>query len=390
MLAQNKLTIVHFHNGTGGGVLSVIRNLLRYKQHRFIENHVIYTINKEHTGHFELPCLAGADSEQLFYFSAKWNFYYTCKQLAKLVPAEGALLVAHDWLELGMVSNLGLQNPVVQFVHGNYAYYLELAKKNECAIDKYISISRPIYQNLQHFIPTRINDMTLLFFPVPEVPNNIKPVNTLNVYFGVRDLEEPGKNFTLLGKIDEYLVKSNVQVNWYIIGSFSRPGFQADVLDGLQHCLHFSFLKNSELINLLSSMHVFLLPSIYEGLPVSLIEAMKAGLVPIITDWQSATKNLVVAGVSGYYESPDNAKGYSEKIMLLNKDRVLLKEMAKEAKQKSDFFFDPIENTRKIEEEFIKVANSLIPYKRPKKVYGSRLDNTWIPNRITRFIRSFA
>ena len=100
--------------------MSVIRNLLRFSKNPSIENHVIFTINKDVKPVYTVEHLEGANSQQIFYYSSKWNFYYTCRQLAKLLPDDKAIVVAHDWLELGMMSNLGLQNPVVQFVHGAY------------------------------------------------------------------------------------------------------------------------------------------------------------------------------------------------------------------------------------------------------------------------------
>ena len=60
-----KLKVFHFHNGSGGGVLSVIRNLLAYAQHDEIENHVIYTIKKEEISSFKIPGLKGAAGEHL-------------------------------------------------------------------------------------------------------------------------------------------------------------------------------------------------------------------------------------------------------------------------------------------------------------------------------------
>ena len=91
-----KIKIYHFHNGGGGGVLSVIKNLLKYSNNPAIENHVIYTINKEEKGVYVINNLEGAFSEQVFYYSQKWNFYYTCRQLAKLLPDCKAIIVAHD------------------------------------------------------------------------------------------------------------------------------------------------------------------------------------------------------------------------------------------------------------------------------------------------------
>jgi hypothetical protein len=62
--------------------------------------------------------------------------------LAKLLPDDNAIVVTHDWLELGMVSNLGLQNPVVQFVHGAYDYYYELAQSHASSIDRFIAVAK--------------------------------------------------------------------------------------------------------------------------------------------------------------------------------------------------------------------------------------------------------
>ena len=120
------MKVYHFHNGSGGGVFSVIKNLLEFSQSPDIENHVIYTINKLNQPSYTIGNLKGAASEQIFYYSPKWNFFHTCKLLAKLLPDEKVIIVAHDWLELGLVSNLGLQNKVVMFLHGDYNYYYQL------------------------------------------------------------------------------------------------------------------------------------------------------------------------------------------------------------------------------------------------------------------------
>jgi hypothetical protein len=144
-----KIKVYHFHNGAGGGVFSVIKNLLRFSDNIYIDNHVIYGVNKEVLPHFNIEPIEGASSQQVYYYTASNNFFYTCRQLAKLIPDDNALIVAHDWLELGMMSNLGLQNPVVHFLHGDYDYYYQLAQKNETAINVFICIAENIAKNLK-------------------------------------------------------------------------------------------------------------------------------------------------------------------------------------------------------------------------------------------------
>ena len=64
---MDKIKVYHFHNGSGGGVLSVIRNLLQFSANASVENHVIYTINKDVVKQYPVNGLKGAASEQVFY-----------------------------------------------------------------------------------------------------------------------------------------------------------------------------------------------------------------------------------------------------------------------------------------------------------------------------------
>ena len=387
-MALPTINIIHFHNGSGGGVLSVIRNLLLYKQHGNIKNHVIYTINKDQISDFVIPTLTGAASEQVFKYSAKWNLYYTCKNLAKLLPDDKAIIVAHDWLELGMASNLGLQNPVVQFVHGDYDYYYGLAKKNEAAIDNFICISPVIYKKLLRFLPLRKNTIHQRYFPIPEIPFTFSEEDNLNIFYAVRDLEDCNKNFALLPKINKILNDEGVKVHWTIVGRVDSNTAIFKQLSILKKYKHFSYLANEELIALLSSMNLFVLPSLNEGLPVTLVETMKAGLVPLVTNWNNATSQLLIDGENGFYLDSGNARDYAEKIKFFSENRKSLKTFSENASAKAKELFDPIENTKKIEAIFVSCSQNKNITKKSKKIYGSRLDQKWIPNQLVFILRS--
>lgn len=53
---------------------------------------------------------------------------------------------------------------------------------------------------------------------------------------------------------------------------------------------YFPTLSNEEVMNLLAQRDLFILPSLKEGFPVAAVEAMKAGLVPLVTNWDGATE----------------------------------------------------------------------------------------------------
>lgn len=383
----SKIKVVHFHNGSGGGVLSVIKNLMKYSTNESIENHVIYTINKDIVADYKMPVLEGVIKQQVFYYSAKWNFYYTCKQLAKLLPDAQSILVAHDWLELGMMSNLGLQNPVVQIVHGNYDYYFNLAQKNAAVVDQFICISPAIFKNLIRKLPKRENTINYCRFPVPQIRAVKKENQVLRVFYCVRRLEDDNKQFYLLPKINAILKEKNIVVDWTIIGKGIEKEEIEKLMDQKMHITVLPFLTNEEVIKKLTEQDVFILPSLKEGFPVALVEAMKAGLVPLVTNWDGATEELILHGKTGFYCAPGNAIAYAEAIELLNDDREMLKNMSKAGLVKANKLFDPVINTKGIEELVLDFVEKGLNQKKAVKVYGSRMDQEWIPNFITYLIR---
>jgi|SRR6185437_12730217 len=382
-----KIKVFHFYNGTGGGVLSVIKNLLKYSENPAIENHVIFTINKNLLPGYEMPLLEGAATQQLFYFSRNWNFYYTCKQLAKLLPDDKSVVIAHDWLELGMVSNLGLQNPVIHFLHGDFDYYYDLAKKHGQSIDQFIAISPVIYDTLCRLLPDRKADINYCRFPVPVAQPVNKENKILKIIYCVRSLVEERKQFKLLPLINEKLISENLKIDWTIVGAGMEPQQVENLMKQQIGISFFSSLTNEEVIELLPQHDIFILPSLNEGFPVAVVEAMKAGLVPLVTNWDGATEELIVERETGFYFAAGDADGYVAIISLLNSDRKLLHQIAANAIKKANELFDPFTNTKAIEEVIFKAYSKDKKIKKPFKVYGSRLDREWLPNLITKTIR---
>ena len=385
---MQKIKVYHFHNGSGGGVLSVIKNLLRYSENAAIENHVIFTINRDLVVDYEMPLLDGALSQQLFYYSPKWNFYYTCKQLAKLLPDDNAVVIAHDWLELGMMSNLGLQNPVVQIVHGNYDYYYELAQKNAAAVDRFICVSPVICKKLKDQLPQRIADIYYLRFPVPAVELMEKKNDLLKIFYCVRSLDDDNKQFLLLPKINALLKGKSINVYWTIVGKGIDKTEVEILMDQHNNLSLFPSLSNEEVMKLLPQYDLFILPSLKEGFPVAVVEAMKAGVVPLVTNWDGATEELIVQDESGFYFEPGDAKGYADKVALLNNGRTKLNKIAGNGIKRANELFDPVINAKGIEDIIYSVSERAVKCKKAVKVYGSRLDQEWMPNIITYSIRN--
>src|SRR5207253_3242421 len=86
-----------------------------------------------------------------------------------------------------------------------------------------------------------------------------------------------------LKKIDDELIKAGVNIEWTIVGD--GPD-KAKLIVDLKDRSYFSFLspnRTEDILNLAVKNDVYLLPSYLDGLPVALLEAMSAGLVPIVS-----------------------------------------------------------------------------------------------------------
>ncbi len=104
--------------------------------------------------------------------------------------------------------------------------------------------------------------------------------------------------------------------------------------NGLASRVHFYGTQPAEEIpGLLSQADISLMPSLFEGFPLALVEAMAAGCVPIATRLQGITDMIVADGVSGFLCPLGRAKAFAQKIALLSQDRPRLAQMAAAARR---------------------------------------------------------
>ncbi len=379
-----KVRLYHFHNGKEGGVFSVLKNILKFQQIPDLEHHVIYTINQELIQNYTPPQLQNVVSQKVFYYSKNWNFYFTSRKLASYLPDENAVIIANDWLELGMVSNLGLNNPVVQILHGDYNYYYDLAIKHNENIDFIMCIS-PVINKKSRLIlnPKKVIDWR---FPIKKSSDLNEPKSGIQMAFFVGDLRDPNKNIQILPKIDALLCKKNIQINWHIAGGKISQMEINELWNntGRDRVKYYGFLNEDQIHDFMSQCNAMILPSFKEGFPVSVVEAMKRGIVPFVSYWDGAVEGLVIEGETGFYSELSSAEDFADKIEFFFKNKVLRNKMSSNAKSKADEIFDPVKSAN----QFENLASKLKPGKGVKfKAYGSLLDSEFIPNKLVTFLR---
>ncbi|MBO7431306.1 MAG: glycosyltransferase family 4 protein [Elusimicrobia bacterium] len=93
-----------------------------------------------------------------------------------------------------------------------------------------------------------------------------------------------------------------------------------------------------DISNILNSSDFFVMTSLWEGLPISTIEAMCCGLSPIVND-VDGQREIVKDGFNGFLIKPYDIKATEEKIMLLADNKDLKQKMSLNAKNSIDYTF---------------------------------------------------
>ena len=89
-----------------------------------------------------------------------------------------------------------------------------------------------------------------------------------------------------------------------------------------------------------STQDVFVLPTRFEGFPVALVEAMGAGLVPVVSDIESGVPEIVDDGHSGECPPTGDVTAFADAIARLDGDRPRLEAMSAAARQTVEDRFD--------------------------------------------------
>ena len=103
------------------------------------------------------------------------------------------------------------------------------------------------------------------------------------------------------------------------------------------------------------TFNLFVLSSLYEGLPVALLEAMSLGK-PAITTSVGGIPEVIEHGFNGLLVPPKKPDALAEMILQLLQDRALQSEMAQRASQTVQERFSIQEMVRKVEQVYSDVT----------------------------------
>lgn len=148
------------------------------------------------------------------------------------------------------------------------------------------------------------------------------------------------KRVHLFPQILGQLKSSGLPFHWSIVGEGPElAALQAAMNSAPPQTVSFpGKISYAQVPELLQTHDLFLMTSEYEGLPLSLLEAMGAGLVPVVSDLTSGIPE-VVDQTNGILVPMDDVAGYARGIIHLHehRDELAAKSAAARARVKTEF-----------------------------------------------------
>lgn len=380
-------SVVHILPDKLGGVVSTAANLLRFRPVDALPQGVIFTHNRlESDTRFGREI--GADWQRTVELALPLeNVRAVLARLARALPDGPGVLVANDWVELAMLSVYDVGRTVVQVVHGDYEFYYDLATRHDAIVDVYVGCSERIAERLRERLPHRAESIFHLRHGV-EISGRVRTATNgpLRLLFIGR--LAPGKGVHDLPQIDRELTRRGVDVRWTIVGDGPERDALRVAWPASDRVYHAGSVAKDAIVRIAASHDLFVLPTRAEGLPLVVLEAMAAGLVPIVSDLPSGIPELVLPGDTGFRPAIGDIAAFADAIARLAADPPLLERMSAASRSLIVRGFDIRDCARAYHELFARWEELRRPRGTARLHYGSRLDRAWLPNALVYALRS--
>lgn len=136
--------------------------------------------------------------------------------------------------------------------------------------------------------------------------------------------------------IIQELRRANVDLRIQICGDGAERKWLEQQLSRLLPSPHYSFVGKqppAKVGELLRESHVYLLPTRYEGFGISIIEAMMAGCVPVVTSLCGVTDSFIKNETDGRLCRLGSIRSFSQAILELSRDDVMLERLRTSAQR---------------------------------------------------------
>jgi glycosyltransferase involved in cell wall biosynthesis len=170
----------------------------------------------------------------------------------------------------------------------------------------------------------------------------------------------PEKGIEFLVQALALLIMRNYDVNLRLAGDGPSRAVLAGTARQLGVADHVCFLGNlseQDVARELSSSDLFILPSLTEGVPVAIMEAMAVG-VPVIATNVAGTSELVESGKSGLLVRPTDSQAIADAVVTMIEDYEFRRRAAELGRAKIVNEFDIAKESAKLNKYFLQFRDS--------------------------------
>lgn len=199
-------------------------------------------------------------------------------------------------------------------------------------IDVVVGVSQEICRKAKEALGTVTTTVSYQPYgvPMPEAPTVPVRASNLRVLYLGRLYEEQ-KRVSLMARIIRKSLESPFPIQWTIAGDGNElPRLRENFAAHPEQVSFLGEIPYPQVPELFARHDVYFLCSDYEGLPLSLLEAMGAGLVPVVSDLPSGISE-VVNPLNGIRIPIDDEAGYLQGLLRLAAEPDSLDEMAGQA-----------------------------------------------------------
>jgi glycosyltransferase involved in cell wall biosynthesis len=234
--------------------------------------------------------------------------------------------------------------------------------------DAVVAVSSSIAAHLADLIPALESRMSVVPYGVavpPEFRGAVRQSgNPLLAVYAGRIVQYQKRVFDLL-RIAEETAERGSSARFTVAGNGDDQDVFAERAGNIasRNVDRVGSLANDEILTLLGKSHAFVLPSSFEGLPVSLLEAMANGCVPVVSAIRSGIPELIDHRVNGFLFDIGDTRAATDALLTLGSDERLRQSMARAA-------YETVKNRYNIEkmtEKYLAILEQMLAsqYGRP-------------------------
>lgn len=380
---RKKIEIIFTFPDCQGGVANFNRNIINYcsiRSNFFIKVILIKSL-QDNRQSYEDEIFA--DEIIRFSYSSMENQYYVCKRLNNIIGPGSGYVVTDNDLTIKSIIKFRNQKALILLVHDYF--YLQFALAYEPYISACIAHSS-FYRDILISARPSVFYQKAVYIPYGvDQKVNIKKNhhNELNLVFLARLV--PEKGIFLLRQIEDLLESNLVKAHWSIIGS---GPCKEEVVAQWKDKTNLTFYNpktTTEIYNILSSQDILVLPSAFEGTPVSILESITNGVVPVVSDLPGGIQEIVTSEI-GFRCIPNNPESFAKSIIFLSNNRNILATFQAKARNFANEKYNIQNSADNYFNLFTSLHSSAVSSKIEAKLF-SRLDKKYFPNKLVHFIR---